>query len=97
MTASNAIDPTTVTGMSRGSVASLVAAAAVSLALFASAPALALSSGYGKGRSYCAYYGNTASRYSFDGVYACATTSSVGPTTFDSAGLHPVMAAPVQR
>jgi len=87
VTASNAIDPTTVTGMSRGSVARLVAAAAVA-ALAAPAPerALALSPGYGKGPGYCGAYGNSASRYSFDDVYACATVASFGPTPFDANG-----------
>jgi hypothetical protein len=48
--------------------------------------ALALSAGYGKGPGYCANYGNHTSSYSFDGVYACATTASSGATPFDSAG-----------
>lgn len=48
--------------------------------------AAALPSGYGKGPGYCSAYGNYASRYSFDGVYACATTTSFGATTFDAAG-----------
>jgi hypothetical protein len=74
--------------MSRGSVATLTAAAVTALAAFAPVPALALSPGYGKGSSYCGWYGNAASRYSFEDVHACATTYSVGPTTFDSAGRH---------
>lgn len=85
VTASNAIDPTTVTDMSRASVASLVATATLgTFALLPAAPALALPAGYGKGSGYCAAYGNRASSYSFDGVYACATTASSGPTPFDS-------------
>jgi len=69
--------------MSRASVAALLA-----LALSAAVPsaAIALPSGYGKGPGYCAAFGNRASRYSFDGVYACATTASFGATTFDAAG-----------
>lgn len=51
-------------------------------------PALALSAGYGKGPGYCSAYGNRASPYSFEGVYACATTASWGATPFDSAGHH---------
>ena len=74
--------------MSRGSVATVAATAAAILAGFAAGPARALSPGYGKGRSYCGWNGNAASRYRFDDVYACATTSSLGPTTFDSAGRH---------
>jgi hypothetical protein len=48
----------------------------------------ALPPGFGKGPGYCSLYGNHASRYSFDGVYACATTASVGPTIFDSSGRY---------
>ena len=73
--------------MRRGSVASLIATA--TLGTFAAVPAgraLALSPGYGTGPGYCGQYGNSASRYSFDDVYACATTSSWGATPFDSAG-----------
>jgi hypothetical protein len=73
--------------MRRGSVATLLAtAAALALAAAAPAPALALSRGYGRGPGYCGAYGNSASRYSFEGVYACATTSSWGATRFDSDG-----------
>jgi hypothetical protein len=70
--------------MSRGSVARL-ATAAVVFGVTAP-PATALSPGYGKGTGYCAAYGNSASRYSFDGVYACATVTSSGPTPFDADG-----------
>jgi len=69
--------------MGRASVATLLATAAAALP---AASARALSPGYGKGRGYCGTYGNSASRYSFEGVYACATTSTYGPTPFDSAG-----------
>ena len=71
--------------MSRASVATLLTAAAW-IASAAPAPALAraVPTGYGKGPGYCALYGSIASRYSFDGVYACATTSSFGPTPFDA-------------
>lgn len=48
--------------------------------------ATAESPGYGKGPGYCAAYGNSASRYSFDDVYACASTASTGATTFDASG-----------
>jgi hypothetical protein len=48
--------------------------------------ALALSPGYGKGTGYCRAYGNFASRYSFEDVYACATVGSSGPTPFDADG-----------
>jgi hypothetical protein len=73
--------------MGRGSVASLLATATLgALAGLAPSAALALSPGYGKGPGYCAAYGNRASSYSFDGVYACATTASWGATPFDSAG-----------
>lgn len=81
--------------MSRASVA-ILAILAAALAPPSSAAALsyagsparaaALSPGYGRGRGYCSQYGNQASRYSFDDVYACATTASFGPTLFDSAG-----------
>lgn len=50
------------------------------------AGARALSPGYGRGPGYCSGYGNAASRYSFDGVYACATSHSYGPTPFDADG-----------
>jgi hypothetical protein len=75
--------------MSRASVTTLIALTAA-LALSACLPgaAAALPAGYGKGRGYCSQYDNHASRYSFDGVYACATTASFGPTTFDAAGRH---------
>ena len=46
--------------------------------------AVALPAAYGKGPGYCAAYGSRTSRYSFDGVYACATSSSIGPTPFDA-------------
>ncbi len=75
------------TDISRASVASLLATA--TLGVFAAlqpSDALALSAGYGKGSAYCGAYGNRASSYSFDGVYACATTASGGATPFDSAG-----------
>jgi hypothetical protein len=42
--------------------------------------------GFGKGPGYCGQYGNRSSAYSFDGVYACASTESRGATPFDSAG-----------
>ncbi len=48
--------------------------------------ALALSPGFGAGRDYCFQYGNSPSSYSFDGVYACAGTQSLGPTPFDASG-----------
>jgi len=87
VTASNAIEPTTVTDMSRASVASLLTLAGLA-ASFALLPgtAAALRTGYGTGAGYCSEFGNRASGYSLDGVYACATTSSFGPTTFDSDG-----------
>ena len=50
------------------------------------AAARALPAGYGKGSAYCAQYANEASRYSFDGVYACASTATAGPTPFDADG-----------
>jgi CHAP domain len=62
-----------------------VAAASAALPV---ASAQGLSRGYGKGRDYCGRYGNSPSRYRFQGVYACATTRSYGPTPFDSAGGH---------
>ena len=72
--------------MSRASVASLLLTA--SLAAAGASPSLAsaqgLARGYGKGTGYCAQYGNRTSAYSLDGVYACATTHSYGPTPFDS-------------
>ena len=87
------------TDISRASVAILAAVAAavalmaveagVATALPISASlahAAALSDGYGKGSGYCSEYGNRASRFSFDDVYACATTATVGPTMFDSSG-----------
>jgi hypothetical protein len=48
--------------------------------------ALALAAGYGKGPGYCSEYGNRPSSYSFEDVYACATTASWGATPFDSDG-----------
>jgi CHAP domain len=73
--------------MRRGSVATLLTLAtlAASLAL-RPGTAAALSRGYGRGAGYCSQFGNHASGYSYEGVYACATTFSFGPTTFDSAG-----------
>jgi hypothetical protein len=62
-----------------------LAALAASLGLLPGTAA-ALPAGYGTGAGYCSQFGNQASGYSFDGVYACATTFSFGPTTFDSAG-----------
>jgi hypothetical protein len=53
-------------------------------AAFAPASAAAASSGFGTGSGYCSEYGNYASGYSFEGVYACATTASLGPTPFDA-------------
>lgn len=75
--------------MGRASVATLAAATAL-VALAAAVPqqALALSPGYGSGAGYCGQYGNYPSSYSFEGVYACATTFSSGATPFDSAGDH---------
>lgn len=75
------------TDMSRASVAALIAVT-VSGAGFAVQPsaAKALTRGYGRGSGYCFAYGNRPSRYSFEGVYACATTTSYGATPFDSAG-----------
>jgi hypothetical protein len=43
-----------------------------------------LPSGYGKGPGYCNQYGEIASAYSFEGVYACAGIDSDGPTPFDA-------------
>jgi hypothetical protein len=48
--------------------------------------ARALPTGFGKGPGYCAEYGNRASSYSFEGVYACASTESTGKTPFDADG-----------
>ena len=71
--------------MSRASVATLLTATVwVASAALAPGVAEAVPSGYGKGPGYCALYGNVASQYSFDGVYACATTSTFGPTPFDA-------------
>jgi hypothetical protein len=69
--------------MSRASVAALLA---LTLPAAAASAATASSPGYGKGPGYCAAYGNRASRYSFDDVYACATTASFGATMFDASG-----------
>jgi hypothetical protein len=57
-------------------------------ATFGLAPgsAAALTPGYGKGADYCSQYGNRSSSYTYEDVYACATTFSFGPTPFDSAG-----------
>jgi hypothetical protein len=60
-----------------------------SFAVAALAPGVAAAvppAGFGRGPSYCRAYGNEPSAYSFDGVYACATTFSYGPTPFDSDG-----------
>jgi hypothetical protein len=54
------------------------------LAALAPAAATALPAGYGRGPGYCGLYGSYASPYKFDGVYACATSSSFGPTPFDA-------------
>lgn len=73
--------------MSRASVASLLAAATVAVAAGpAPGRAQGLSRGYGEGAGYCSQYGNRASGLRFDGVYACATTRSYGPTPFDADG-----------
>jgi len=65
----------------------LAGAAVLLLALLAPAAARALPPpGYGAGPGYCARYGETASRLSFDGVYACAHVASYGPTPFDADG-----------
>jgi len=73
--------------MRRGSVASLLARATLgAFAVLPAGQALALSPGYGAGPGYCGQYGNSASQYSFEGVYACATSASSGATPFDSAG-----------
>jgi hypothetical protein len=70
--------------MSRASVATLLIATGwLASAVLAPGIARALPAGYGKGPGYCALYGNVASQYSYDGVYACASTSSLGPTPFD--------------
>ena len=75
--------------MSRASVATLLTLAAVGASpALLPGTAAALPAGYGKGAAYCSQFGNRASGYSFDGVYACSTTFSFGPTTFDSAGGH---------
>ena len=73
--------------MRRGSVATLLLTATV-VAFAASPPgrAQALSAGYGSGPGFCSQYGNSPSPYSFEGVYACATSASRGATPFDSAG-----------
>jgi hypothetical protein len=73
--------------MSRASVATLLTLAAwsASLALLPGTAA-ALSPGYGTGAGYCSEFGNHASGYRYADVYACATTFSFGPTTFDSDG-----------
>jgi hypothetical protein len=71
--------------MSRASLTSLIAAAGLA-GIVAAPAAQALTRGYGKGPSYCPAYGNRASSYRYDDVYACATTSSHGATPFDSAG-----------
>jgi CHAP domain len=87
ITASNAIDPTTVSDISRASVASLLAIA--TLGAFLGLPAsgaLALPPGYGKGAGYCAAHGSHPSPDSYDGVYACATPASWGTTPFDANG-----------
>jgi CHAP domain-containing protein len=55
-------------------------------AALAPGTANALPAGYGKGPGYCSTYGNLASRYSFDDVYACVSPASVGPTPFDADG-----------
>jgi hypothetical protein len=54
----------------------------VSSALAAPAP------GFGSGPNYCSQYGsyNAPNVPPFDNVYACATTTSSGPTPFDSNG-----------
>jgi hypothetical protein len=48
--------------------------------------ASALAAGFGKGPGYCSNYGEYASRYSFEDVYACARTRSDGPLPFDADG-----------
>jgi hypothetical protein len=71
--------------MRRASVASLFLAATLgATAAGALGESQPLPSGYGKGPDYCALYGNRTSSFSFDGVYACATVDSVGPTPFDA-------------
>jgi hypothetical protein len=87
VTASNAIDPTTVSDISRASVASLFVTATLGACLgLPASRALALPAGYGKGAGYCAAYGSRPSPDSYDGVYACASATSWGATPFDSAG-----------
>src|SRR5947209_514819 len=83
LTASKAIEPTTVSDMRRASLASLLAATV--LAAIAP-PAGALPDRFGKGPGYCSRYGNRPSAYRFEGVYACASTQSAGTTPFDAAG-----------
>lgn len=71
--------------MRRASVASLGLTATLALAgAGMPAAARALTGGYGKGPSYCGWYGSWASSYSYDGVYACATVHSDGVTPFDA-------------
>ncbi len=70
--------------MSRASVASLIAAATVAWTAWSADQARALPAGYGKGPGYCVAYGNAASSYSYDDVYACRGVASLGPTPFDS-------------
>jgi CHAP domain len=69
--------------MRRASVASLLTAAVLAAA---STSAWALPARFGKGPGYCSQYGNRPSAYSFEGVYACASTRSVGTTPFDADG-----------
>lgn len=63
-------------------------AAVVVLVVALGAPdgASGLSRSYGAGPGYCTHYGEPASRFSYDGVYACARTASYGPTPFDASG-----------
>jgi hypothetical protein len=71
--------------MRRASVASLLLAATLGVLSAATPPVShALSRRYGTGRAYCGQYGNQASAYSYDDVYACATVRSYGATPFDS-------------
>jgi hypothetical protein len=84
VTASNAIEPTTVADMGRARVASLLAAASLVATAAAPGHALALSRGYGLGPGYCGQLGSWASPYSFEGVYACGGVASFGPTPFDA-------------
>jgi hypothetical protein len=73
--------------MRRASVASLLLATTLVLAALAvPTTAGAVSRGYGKGPGYCWQYGNHPSAFSYDGVYACASVESHGPTPFDSDG-----------